>query len=70
MKVSIMFRCPNSIIFKEAYILPLIEGILNRLPNVEFVTSFDLKGTFLRSAKGRKQRQPLQCLVAQYINLR
>jgi len=39
-------RMVNSVTVKDAYPLPLIDGILSRLPKAQFITSLDLKDAF------------------------
>ncbi|XP_065365428.1 uncharacterized protein LOC135958451 [Calliphora vicina] len=39
-------RKVNSVTVKDAYPLPLIDGILSRLPKARFITSLDLKDAF------------------------
>jgi len=46
-RLCIDSRKVNAVTVKEAYPMPLTEGILSRLPKAEYITSLDLKDYFL-----------------------
>lgn len=47
----------NSVTVKDAYPLPLIDGILSRLPKARFITSLDLKDAFWQIPLDEKSKE-------------
>lgn len=60
----------NSVTVKDAYPLPLIEGIFSRLPKARFISSLDLKDAFWQIPLDGSQRKRLLslCLVVHYTS--
>ena len=47
----------NSVTTKDAYPLPLIDGILSRLPKAKYITSLDLKDAFWQVPLNEKSKE-------------
>ena len=47
----------NSVTVKDAYLLPLIEGIFSRLQTAKFISSLDLKDAFWQIPLDAKSKE-------------